>query len=70
MAADGDGEAKLSKSQRALASRLRERMAESLLPGETAALCLTGAVPEGTRARFEIRREGHLLARGVVEGAT
>ena len=36
MAADGDGEAKLSKSQKALASRLRERMAESLLPGETA----------------------------------
>lgn len=53
-----------------LARVLEAKFVASLLPGETAALCLTGAVPEGTRARFEIRREGHLLARGVVEGAT
>ena len=40
-----------------------------LLPDETATLCLTGAAPEGSRARFEIRRDGCLLARGVVEGS-
>lgn len=37
-----------------------------LLPGEQAELSLAEA---GDRARFEIRREGVLLARGVVEGA-
>ncbi|MGA0587783.1 hydroxymyristoyl-ACP dehydratase [Dyella sp. KRB-257] len=37
-----------------------------LLPGETADLTLSEA---GSRVRFEIRRGGELLARGVVEGA-
>jgi 3-hydroxymyristoyl/3-hydroxydecanoyl-(acyl carrier protein) dehydratase len=37
-----------------------------LLPGERAELILGEA---GARARFEIRRDGELLARGVVEGA-
>ncbi|MGZ3250601.1 MAG: glutamate dehydrogenase, partial [Croceibacterium sp.] len=36
MAADGEGETKLSKSQKALARHLRERMADSLLPSEAA----------------------------------
>lgn len=40
-----------------------------LLPDETATLCLIGIAPEGSRARFEIRRDGCLLARGVVEGS-
>lgn len=40
-----------------------------LLPDETAILCLIEAAPEGSRARFEIRRDGQLLARGIVEGA-
>ena len=37
-----------------------------LLPDETAELTLSET---GSRARFEIRRGGELLARGVVEGA-
>ena len=37
-----------------------------LLPGESAELSLSGA---DSRVRFEIRRGGALLARGVVEGA-
>ena len=36
MAASGEGDTKLSKSQAALAGELRERMADSLLPGEAA----------------------------------
>ncbi|MGY3041361.1 3-hydroxyacyl-[acyl-carrier-protein] dehydratase [Rhodanobacter sp. TND4EL1] len=49
---------------------LEAKFVAPLLPDETAMLCLTGAAPEGSRARFEIRREGQLLARGMVEGAT
>ena len=37
-----------------------------LLPGESAELTLSEA---GARTRFEIRRGGELLARGMVEGA-
>jgi 3-hydroxymyristoyl/3-hydroxydecanoyl-(acyl carrier protein) dehydratase len=37
-----------------------------LAPGEAAELQLT---PAGARVRFEIRRDGQLLARGLVEGA-
>lgn len=37
-----------------------------LLPGESAALTLSEA---GDRVRFEIRRDGELLARGAVAGA-
>lgn len=43
-----------------------------LLPSETAVLRLSdagGAAPE-TRVRFAIHRDGCLLARGLVEGAT
>src|SRR6478609_3909057 len=36
MAADGEGEKRLSKSQKALARQLGERMAGSLLPGDAA----------------------------------
>jgi len=36
MVSDGEGETRLSKSQKALARPLRERMAASLLPGESA----------------------------------
>lgn len=39
-----------------------------LLPDETAQLHLTAM--DGSRIRFEIRRDGMLLARGLVEGAT
>ncbi|NUO72167.1 MAG: hydroxymyristoyl-ACP dehydratase [Frateuria sp.] len=38
-----------------------------LEPGEAAELRLT---PAGAQVRFEIRRDGKLLARGLVEGAT
>lgn len=41
-----------------------------LRPDETAVLCLSEAAVDGPRVRFEIHREGQLLARGVVEGAT
>jgi 3-hydroxymyristoyl/3-hydroxydecanoyl-(acyl carrier protein) dehydratase len=37
-----------------------------LKPEETAELRLT---PAGTQVRFELRRDGTLLARGLVEGA-
>lgn len=37
-----------------------------LLPGETATLRLDAS--DTTRLRFEIHRDGHLLARGQVEG--
>jgi len=36
MAADGGGKTGLSKSQKALARRLAERIGDSMLPGETA----------------------------------
>ena len=53
-----------------LARVIEAKFVAPLLPDETATLCLTGAAPEGSRARFEIRREGQLLARGVIEGST
>lgn len=48
-----------------------QRVAEAkfvapLLPGELAELTLSDA---GLRARFEIRRDSELLARGLIEGA-
>ncbi|MDW2983116.1 hydroxymyristoyl-ACP dehydratase [Rhodanobacter sp. KK11] len=46
---------------------LEAKFAAPLLPEQTATLRLTAA--EGARARFEIRRDGMLLARGLVEGA-
>lgn len=52
-----------------LARVLEAKFVAPLRPDETATLCLTEAAPEGSRARFEIRRDGLLLARGVVEGA-
>ncbi len=42
------------------------KFAAPLLPGESAELTLSEA---GSRVRFEIRRGGELLARGMVEGA-
>ncbi len=45
---------------------LEAKFAAPLLPEETATLRLTAA--DGARARFELRRDGTLLARGVVEG--
>ena len=47
---------------------LEAKFAAPLLPEETATLRLTAA--DGARARFEIRRDGILLARGLVEGTT
>lgn len=46
---------------------LEAKFAAPLLPEQTATLRLAAA--EGARARFEIRRDGVLLARGLVEGA-
>jgi 3-hydroxyacyl-[acyl-carrier-protein] dehydratase len=48
---------------------LEAKFVAPLLPDETAQLQLTEAVANGPRVRFEIRRDGNLLARGVVEGA-
>ncbi|MBQ4855040.1 hydroxymyristoyl-ACP dehydratase [Rhodanobacter sp. B2A1Ga4] len=47
---------------------LEAKFAAPLLPDETAQLHLTAT--DGSRIRFEIRRDGMLLARGLVEGAT
>ena len=47
---------------------LEAKFAAPLLPEETATLRLIAA--DGARARFEIRRDGILLARGLVEGTT
>ena len=49
---------------------LEAKFVAPLLPDETAQLRLTELVASGPRIRFEIRRDGNLLARGVVEGAT
>lgn len=48
---------------------LEAKFIAPLLPAQTAQVCLTGMVGD-TRARFEIQRDGIVLARGVVEGAT
>lgn len=48
-------------------ARVREaKFVAPLAPGEAAELRLT---PVGAQVRFEIRRAGSLLARGLVEGA-
>ncbi len=47
---------------------LEAKFVAPLVPEETATLRLTAA--DGARARFEIRRDGILLARGLVEGTT
>ena len=56
--------------QQRLARVLEAKFVAPLLPDETAQLQLTELVASGPRIRFEIRRDGNLLARGVVEGAT
>ncbi len=47
---------------------LEAKFAAPLLAEETATLRLSAA--DGSRIRFEIRHDGMLLARGLVEGAT
>jgi 3-hydroxymyristoyl/3-hydroxydecanoyl-(acyl carrier protein) dehydratase len=47
---------------------LEAKFAAPLRPDETAQLQLTAA--DASRVRFEIRRDGMVLARGLVEGAT
>ncbi|HEV2682095.1 MAG TPA: hydroxymyristoyl-ACP dehydratase [Rhodanobacter sp.] len=49
---------------------LEAKFVAPLLPDETALLRLSAADPAGARIRFEIQRDGILLARGMVEGAT
>jgi 3-hydroxyacyl-[acyl-carrier-protein] dehydratase len=49
---------------------LEAKFVAPLLPDEAAILRLMETDPAGSRIRFEIRRDGSLLARGVVEGAT
>lgn len=49
-----------------LARVLEAKFAAPLLPEETATLHLSAA---GAQVRFEIRRDGMVLARGRVEGA-
>jgi 3-hydroxymyristoyl/3-hydroxydecanoyl-(acyl carrier protein) dehydratase len=56
--------------QQRLVRVLEAKFVAPLLPDETAQLQLTELVASGPRIRFEIRRDGNLLARGVVEGAT
>lgn len=53
-----------------LACVLEAKFVAPLLPDEVAMLCLTETDAERSRFRFEIRRDGSLLARGVIEGAT
>jgi 3-hydroxymyristoyl/3-hydroxydecanoyl-(acyl carrier protein) dehydratase len=50
-----------------LARVLEAKFVAPLEPGQPAELRLT---PAGAQVRFEIRRDGTLLARGLVEGAT
>ncbi|KZC15263.1 hydroxymyristoyl-ACP dehydratase [Rhodanobacter sp. FW510-R12] len=50
-----------------LARVLEAKFAAPLLPEETARLHLSAAA--GAQVRFEIRRDGMVLARGRVEGA-
>jgi 3-hydroxymyristoyl/3-hydroxydecanoyl-(acyl carrier protein) dehydratase len=49
---------------------LEAKFVVPLLPDEAAMLRLVETDPAGARIRFEIQRDGILLARGVVEGAT
>lgn len=53
-----------------LARVLEAKFVAPLLPDEAAVLRLSAATADATRIRFEIERDGRLLARGVVEGAT
>ena len=48
---------------------LEAKFVASLLPDQVATLRLTEADAERSRFRFEIRRDGILLARGMIEGA-
>ncbi|OOG65342.1 hydroxymyristoyl-ACP dehydratase [Rhodanobacter sp. B04] len=50
-----------------LAGVVEAKFMAPLLPDEAAMLCLAEA--GAARFRFEIRRDGSLLARGLVEGA-
>ncbi|MES2312082.1 MAG: hydroxymyristoyl-ACP dehydratase [Pseudomonadota bacterium] len=54
----------------ALTGVLEAKFVAALLPDQVATLRLTEADAERSRFRFEIRRDGTLLARGVIEGAT
>jgi 3-hydroxyacyl-[acyl-carrier-protein] dehydratase len=54
----------------ALAGVPEAKFVAALLPDQLATLRLTEADAERSRFRFEIRRDGILLARGVIEGAT
>ena len=49
---------------------LEAKFVAPLLPDQVATLRLTEADAERARFRFEIRRDGILLARGMIEGAT
>lgn len=53
-----------------LAGVLEAKFVAPLLPDQVAMLRLTETDAERSRFRFEIRRDGSLLARGVIEGAT
>lgn len=53
-----------------LACVLEAKFVAPLLPDEAATLRLTEVEADRPRVRFEIRRDGNLLARGLVEGAT
>ena len=57
------------RSQR-LARVLEAKFVAPLLPDEAAMLHLTETDADRSRFRFEVRRGGNLLARGLVEGAT
>lgn len=54
--------------QQRLTRVLETKFVAPLLPGETARLSLVAVADHATRVRFEIRRDGVLLARGLVEG--
>lgn len=51
-----------------LACVLEAKFMAPLLPGEVAVVHLTETEAGRSRFRFEIRRDGSLLARGLVEG--
>ena len=55
--------------QQRMARVLEAKFLAPLLPAQTAQVCLTEMIGS-MRVRFEIQRDGMLLARGVVEGAT
>ncbi len=55
--------------QQRMTSVLEAKFIAPLLPAQPARVCLTEMIGS-MRVRFEIQRDGMLLARGVVEGAT